>query len=122
LSPGDLSTPFSRRFTDEGKRSLEELRLFYESVSREYRTSPWSREDAISRLSRVAVEIIREDTELTAFQPLLRSFDTCVQQLLAAESQIFSPIEADFSKLLTLRDQMTLNSRLRERAFFLEHD
>jgi hypothetical protein len=122
LSPSDLSTPFSRRFTDEGKRSLEELQALHESVNGEYRGSVWSHDDAIPRVSRATLDIIREDTELPAFQPLLNAFDTCIRRLLALESQIFSPIEADFSTPLTLREQMALGARLRERAFFLEHD
>jgi hypothetical protein len=122
LSPSDLSTPWSRRFTDEGKRSLEELQALHNSINSEYRRTIWSRDDSIPRVSRAALQIIGEDTELSAFQPLLNAFDTCIQGVLALETQIFCPIEADFSQPLSLRDQMGLNTRLRERAFFLEHD
>jgi hypothetical protein len=122
LSPSDLSTPFSRRFTNEHKRSLAETRALYDLISQQYRASLWAKPDSIERTSRAAIGIIREETELSDYGPFIDAYHACQQELLGLETQIFSPIEGDSSQPLTLRAHMELNKQLRERQFFFEHE
>lgn len=82
----------------------------------------WSKPNAIERTSRAVFDIIREKVELPVHQPLVGALDACQQELLGLETQIFSPIDIDLSQPLTLRAHMELNSRLRERQFFFEHE
>ena len=122
MSPSDVSTPLRRRFANEHKRSLEETRAVYQALSQKYRTSVWSRPDAVEHTSRAALTIIREGLELPDYQPFLDALGACQQELLALETQIFAPIEADLSQPITLREHMELNTRLRERQFFFDHE
>ncbi len=120
MSPSDVFTPFRRRFTNEHTRSLEETRALYETVKRQHASKVWAKPDAIQRISAATTEIIREAVELPKYQPLVDALGKCQQEVLALEIQIFSPIEAETSP--TLRGQMELNNRLRERQFFFEHE
>jgi hypothetical protein len=122
LSPSDVSTPFRRRFTNEHARSLEETRALYNAVIQQHQRSIWSRPDAIGRTSRGVLDIIREEVELPPYQPLFDALNACQQELLGLETQIFAPIEPDLSQPITLRAHMELNTLLRERQFFFEHE
>lgn len=122
LSPSDVSTPFGRRFTNEHKRSLDETRAVYGVVTSKHRLSAWAKPDAIEQTSRAILEHIRTHVELPNYQPFLDALDTCQQELLAHEVQIFSLIDIDLSQPITLRAHMELNALLRDRQFFFEHE
>ena len=122
MSPSDVSTPLWRRFTGESKRSLEETRTFYEIIGQQYRSKIWSKPDALQRTSTAATRIIQEEIDVPPYPPFLDALNTYQHQLLALETQIFGPIEADLSQPVSLRAQMELNTLLRERAFFYEHE
>ena len=122
MTPSDVTTPWRRRFGNEHKRSLEETRAVHQTLGQHYRASVWSRSDAIEHTSRAVLTIIREGLELPDHQPFLDALGACQQELLALEAQIFAPIEADLSQPITLREHMELNTRLRERQFFFDHE
>ena len=122
MSPSDVSTPFGRRFTNEHARSLEETRAIHNAVTQQYQASVWSRPEAVERTSRAVLDIIREELQLPAYPPLFDALDACQQDLLGLETQIFTSIEADLSQPITLRAHMELNTALRERQFFFEHE
>jgi hypothetical protein len=111
-----------RRFTNEQARSLSETRALYSQVTGRHRAQAWSQPDAIQRASEAITEIVQEHVELPTFQPLLEALDACQQQLLALETQIFTPIQADLSQPLTLRGQVELNAKLRAQDYFLGHE
>ena len=122
MSPSDVSTPFGRRFTNEHARSLEETRAIYNAVAQQFLASIWSRPDAIERTSRAALDFIREGVDLPDCPALIDALNACQQELLSLETQIFAPIEVDLSQPITLRAHMELNTLLRERQFFFEHE
>jgi hypothetical protein len=124
LSPShDVFTPWRRRFTDEGARSVRELGALYDSVGSLHRAAVWGRPDAIERTSRAITEIVETDyVALPSYQPLRDALDRCQRQLLSLEPQIFEAITADLSQPLLLRQQVELNNRLRKQKDFLENE
>jgi hypothetical protein len=122
MSPSDVSTPFSRRFGDEGQRSLNELRALYEDVSRRYGTSLWAKPNIRDVMVETTLKDICNVTGLSRSSPLIDPLAHCIHALLAAEPQIFEPIDADLSQPINLQERIDLHDRLRERARFLETD
>jgi hypothetical protein len=122
LSPNDLTTPLSRRFTDESTRSLAETRTTYETVRRFYLLSVWSKKNALSDASAVITAVVKENIILPNHPAFLDALDRCQQELLSFETQIFSPVEAEFSASFVLRDLIELNEQLRDRRFFFENE
>ena len=122
MSPSDVFTPFERRFANEHTRSLAETRAIYDAVRQQYQVSVWSKPDAVERTSRAVLDMIGEERQLPAYPPLFDALDASQQKLLSLETQIFTSIEADLSQPITLRAHMELNTALRERQFFFEHE
>src|SRR5205823_2920749 len=60
--------------------------------------------------------------ELPGLVPLGRALDKCQSELLALETCIFSAPTVDFSKPLSLEQQVRLNHHLRSQEYFLAHD
>lgn len=121
LSPPDVFTPFVRRFTDEHARSLKDTRKLFSRVTAAHRASRWGREGAIEVVSNAIVESVCETIELPDYTPLAETLDTCQLELLALETTIFSTPEVDFSKPLSLKEQVDLNRFLRAQDHFLSH-
>jgi hypothetical protein len=114
-------TPFLRRFTDERAHDIADTINLYNRVASAHRASLWARSDAIERASNFIVERVTDVVELPDYVPLGQVFDTCQRQLLALESTIFASPSVDFSKALTLREQVDLSRFLRSQEYFLEH-
>ena len=60
--------------------------------------------------------------ELSDYVPLGGAFDTMQRELLALETTIFSSPNVDFSRALSLKEQVDLNRFLRAQEYFLQHD
>jgi hypothetical protein len=91
----------------------------YERIGSRYRRSHWSRSDAIDRASKTIAQFIGENIELPKYPAFRTAFDAFQKELLA---QIFSPMQIEFLQPPTLRGQMELNTQLRDRKFFFEHE
>ena len=115
-------TPFLRRFTDERAHDLAETITLYKRVAAARRATIWAKDDAIERVNSVVVDQVTEIVELPKSLPLCEALDTCLLELLALETTIFSERAVDFSKSLSLKDQVDLNRHLRAQEYFLEHD
>jgi len=122
LSPSDVSTPLWRRFGSEHKRSLKETRALYDHVTQLHRSKVWSSEDAVARASAAITDLVAEQVELPAYQPLIEALESCQRELLSLETHIFAPIEADLDRPLTLRSQADLNAKLRAQDHFLANE
>jgi hypothetical protein len=114
-------TPFVRRFTDERACDIAETVTLYRRVTAAHRRTVWAQNDAIERVSNHIVGRITEVVELPEYLPLGKAFDTFQRQMLALETPIFSSPNADFSKSLTLKEQVDLNRFLRAQDYFLQH-
>ncbi len=114
-------TPFLRRFTDERAHDLAETVALYNRVVAAHRATIWANSDAIERVSNFVAEQVTEIVELPDYLPLGKAPDTCQHELLALETTIFSEPEVDFSKPLSLKEQVDLNRHLRAQEHFLAH-
>ena len=114
-------TPFLRRFTDERAQDIIETRRLYKRVTAAHQASVWARDDAVKLFSDVTSDEIAKRIELPRYAQLAEAFDNFQCQMLALESTIFSSPEINFSKALTLREQVDLNRFLRAQEYFLEH-
>jgi hypothetical protein len=119
--PPSPFTPFLRRFTDERAHDLAVTKSLYNRVTAAHRATIWAKDDAIERVSNFVAEQVTGIVELPDFLPLGRAFDTCQHELLALETTIFSEPAVDFSKAISLKDQVDLNRHLRAQEYFLEH-
>ena len=121
MNPPDVFTPFVRRFTDEHARSLKDTRKLYARVTAAHRGSRWGREGALEEVSNEIVQSVCKTIELPNYTPLAETLDACQLELLALETTIFSTPEVDFSKPLSLKEQVDLNRFLRSQDHFLSH-
>lgn len=121
MSPHDVFTPFLRRFTDERARSLKDTRRLYYGVAAAHRASRWARKNAIEEINDAIADAVSDVVEVPQFPPLAQAIDTCQQELLALETTIFSTPNVDFSRPISLREQVDLNRFLRTREHFLAH-
>jgi hypothetical protein len=114
--------PLLRRFTDERARDLAETVDLYNRVTAAHRASVWGRSDAIGRINNYIVDQVSTLAELPAYPPLGRALDACQHALLALETTIFATPRVDFSRPLTLKEQVDLNRQLRAQEYFLAHE
>jgi hypothetical protein len=121
LSPDDVFTPFLRRFTDERTRSTRETRALYNRVTEAHRKSRWGRPGALEEVSNAIVSAVSERIDLPPHIPLAEALDTCQHELLSRETTIFDTPAVDFSKPLSLKEQVDLNRYLRAQEHFLAH-
>jgi hypothetical protein len=119
--PSSAYTPFLRRFTDERAHDLAETVKLYNRVADAHRGTIWAEDDVIERVSNLAAEQVTNIVEVPNYIPLCKALDTCQLELLALETTIFSQRTVDFSKPLSLKDQVDLNRHLRAQEYFLEH-
>src|ERR1700691_6268259 len=119
LSPHDVFTPFVRRFTDEHARSLKDTRKLYARVTAAHRASRWGHEAALETLSGAIVDSVCDTVELPSYAPLADALDACQSELLALETTIFSTPGIDFSRPMSLKEQVDLNRFLRAQEHFL---
>jgi hypothetical protein len=122
LSPHDVFTPFIRRFTDERARSTAEIRALYNRVTAAHRASEWGGDDALDRTAVAIMEAVAARVDLPEYEPLCEALWTCVCELLAFETTVFSNPAVNFSKPLSLREQVDLNRFLRAQEYFLAHE
>lgn len=107
--------PFLRRFTDERARDLAETKSLYDEVRAAYAATGWSDPDAVADLSAKIAGAVAEQLEAPTYLPAAEALDTCQRELLALENLIFTPLQIDFSKPLSLKEQLDLNRELRTR-------
>ena len=119
--PPAVFTPFLRRFTDERAYDLAETVNLYNRVTAAHRATIWADDDAIERVSGFIVEQVTKVVELPDYLPVCQALDKCQQELLALETTIFSEPAVDFSRPLSLKDQVDLNRQLRAQEYFLAH-
>jgi hypothetical protein len=117
--PRDVFTPLFRRHTDEGARSVKELRQLHERVARAHRASPWGREGAVDRFTAEIAKKVLSEVEIP--DPLDDKLGRFVRELLERETTIFTPPPADSNQLLSFREQAELNQHLRAQQTFLAH-
>jgi hypothetical protein len=67
------------------------------------------------------MEAVQERIELPTYRPFVDALGACQGELLALETDIFTPIEADLTQL-TLRAQVELNAKLRAQEYFQVHE
>jgi hypothetical protein len=114
--------PFLRRFTDERAADLSETVSLYNRVTAARRATIWAENDAIERVSDFIAQQVLEIVECPAYRPIREALDTFQRQVLALETTIFSELSVDFSKPLSLKDQVDLNRHLRAQEYFLAHE
>ena len=119
--PPAVFTPFLRRFTDERAYDLAETVSLYNRVIAAHRATIWAEDDAIERVSGFIFEQVTKLVELPDYLPVCQALDKCQQELLALETTIFSEPAVDFSRPLSLKDQVDLSRRLRAQEYFLAH-
>ncbi len=113
--------PFLRRFTDERALDLAETAALHNRVAAAYRSSIWSRPNALERFSNVIAEHVSSIVEVPNDLTIGTALDTFQRQLLALETEIFSFPDVDLAKPLTLKQQVNLNRQLRAQEYFLAH-
>ncbi len=72
-------------------------------------------------MSDFIVEQVTKLVELPNCVPVCQALDKCQRDMLALETVIFSEPAADFSKPLSLKEQLDLNRHLRAQEYFLAH-
>jgi hypothetical protein len=112
--------PFLRRFTDERARDLAETISLYNKVRAAHLATAWSNPDAVNNLSdHIASAVIEAVEQLTTYEPLGDALDICQRELLKLETSLFSPPTADFTKPLSLKEQIDLTRDLRAREYLI---
>lgn len=114
-------TPFLRRFTDERAHDLAETVALYNRVTAAHRATPWAKPNAIERVSNATAGVVGEAVEVPNHLPLGEALDKCQHELLALETTIFGTPAIDFSRPLSLHEQVDLNRHLRAQEYFLAH-
>ncbi len=113
--------PFARRFTDERARDIAETVELYNRVTKSHRASLWAQTDAIERVSNYIVEQVTSIVDLPTYQPLGPALDKCQRAVLELETTVFSEPKVDFSRPLSLLEQVDLSRHLRALEYFLAH-
>lgn len=111
--------PLLRRFTDERARDLAETKSLYERVRAAYISSGWSNPNSITDLSARITDAVAERFESSTYLPIADALDTCQREVLALETLIFTEPQTDFSKPLSLKEQIDLNRDLKSRERLL---
>jgi hypothetical protein len=117
--PHDVFTPFSRRFTDERAYNFTQVKAFYTRVRSAHRLSRWGKPDAIANTHGTIAERLAEVIELPTYTPLCEALDSCIEELLTLETQIFAPVTVNLSTPLPPKNQVELNRQLRAQEHFL---
>jgi len=120
--PHDVFTPFSRRFTDEQARSSEELNRLYRRVTNAHRASSWGREDAVDIVAETILRWLRSQIDFAKYGSLQERVETCVRELLIAETTVFGFPALDPTQPLSFRERAELNQSLRAQEHFLAHE
>lgn len=115
-------TPFLRRFSDERALDIAETKKLYDRVIAAHRSSVWGTHDAIERVSAQIAGSVAEIVKIPACLALTDALDRYQKDLLALETGIFTSASVDFSKPLSLQDQVQLARHLRTQEYFLAHD
>src|SRR5712691_11568810 len=110
--------PFLRRFTDERATDLRETINLHSRVTAAYHRTHWAQSDAIERVSSFIVQAVSDVVELPAYVPLGEAIDSCQHEILALETTIFLSANVDFSKPLSMKEQVDLNRFLRTQEYF----
>jgi hypothetical protein len=119
---GTVFTPFLRRFTDERANDLAHTTRLFQHVTSAHRATVWAREDAVERVSDHIASLISDLVDVPAYAPIGKALDQCQRDVLALETTIFFTPEVDFSRPITLKEQVDLNRFLRAQEYFLAND
>ncbi len=114
--------PFLRRFTDERARDLADTVAFHNKVRAAHLRTGWAKSDAIDDISNRIVTAVVELVEPPSYPPLGEALDKCQRELLTLETSIFKPPEVDFTKPLSLKEQIDLNRDLRAREYLFARE
>jgi hypothetical protein len=122
MSPNDVFTPFSRRFTDEGARSLQELAQEVAETSSRHRLSRWSKADAMGDMCSKIIDLVQETASIPHCDPVIDAIETLLRELLCLETQIFMPVSIKTAQPLTFRHRIELKRHLLAQNRFLENE
>ena len=114
--------PFLRRFTDEHATNLAETVNLYNRVTAAHRATIWAKDDAIERVSDFVAQQVLELVEHPTYPPICEALDSWQREVLALETTIFSEPAVDFSRPLSLKEQVDLNRHLHAQEYFLAHE
>ena len=114
--------PFFRRFTNERARDLAETKALHDKVRVAHAATRWAKPDAINDFHSSITARVLEVTELTPHQSFAQALDTCQKELLALETIVFEVPNTDFTKPLSLKEQVELNRDLRSREALIARE
>lgn len=120
--PPTVFTPFLRRFTDERAHDLAETVRLCRRVTAAHGATMWADVGAIDRMSNHIAAIVGELVELPEYIPLAEALDALQRELLVLETTIFTSPDVDFSKPISLKEQVDLNRFLRAQEWFLANE
>ena len=111
-------TPFSRRFTDERARDLDDTRALYAHVRALHQASAYADEFAALRLTDVVYESCAIGSEA-----LRTAFCEAIFGMVVRETPIFHCPEIDWSRAhLSLKESVDLRHFLRAKEYFHTHE
>lgn len=114
-------TPFARRFTDERAMELQEAMALYARVRARHKDSPWSSEHAPVNVTLHIIEELGRHVPLPPEGPLKLALDRCLYAIINAEDTIFRCPDVDWSKAMSLKEQVDLCRFLRAQEYYLDN-